>query len=268
MESRKTQGNAMIGSDLTIGQLATHVGITARAIRFYHARGLLPEPARDDSGYRRYDAKAVVEVIRIKTLADAGVPLARIRELLQATSSEFAEAVASIDRGLEQRIAEMAAHRSRLAHLIQGDRLFLPEEIVDVLEQLRSIGVSERTITLEREGWILAVAVSPDSAHAWAEQKKIALSDPEFRDLYLQCDEAFYWNPSDPRLAQLSDQMARWFTHSPQAVIDGEASGASVMTQLLGRDIDTASPAWKQLGFPIRGGPSRGANVGESSDEP
>ena len=44
--------------------------MTVRAIRHYHQRGLLAEPARDASGYRRYDGHAVVELIRIKTLAE------------------------------------------------------------------------------------------------------------------------------------------------------------------------------------------------------
>ena len=69
---------------LTIGQLADYVGVTVRAIRHYHQRGLLPEPERDASGYRRYGADAVVDLIRIKTLAAAGVPLARINTLLSA----------------------------------------------------------------------------------------------------------------------------------------------------------------------------------------
>ncbi len=49
---------------LTIGQLAAYAGVTVRAVRFYHQKGLLPEPERDDSGYRRYDAAAVVELIQ------------------------------------------------------------------------------------------------------------------------------------------------------------------------------------------------------------
>ncbi|MFU9039101.1 MULTISPECIES: MerR family transcriptional regulator [Streptomyces] len=57
---------------LTIGQLEAHAGVTVRAVR-HHQRGLLAEPERDASGYRRYDAQAVVELIRIKTLGDAGV---------------------------------------------------------------------------------------------------------------------------------------------------------------------------------------------------
>ena len=64
---------------LTIGQLASYAGVTVRAVRHYHAKGLLPEPERDHSGYRRYDAHAVVELIKIRTLAEAGVPLARVR---------------------------------------------------------------------------------------------------------------------------------------------------------------------------------------------
>jgi DNA-binding transcriptional MerR regulator len=63
---------------LTISQLASYAGVTVRAVRHYHAKGLLPEPERDHSGYRRYDAKAVVELIKIRTLAESGVPLARV----------------------------------------------------------------------------------------------------------------------------------------------------------------------------------------------
>lgn len=61
-------------------------------------------PARDASGYRRYDAAAVVELIRIRTLAGAGVPLSRVRELLDAGPAEFAAAVNDIDRRLRAEI--------------------------------------------------------------------------------------------------------------------------------------------------------------------
>ena len=69
---------------LTISQLAAYAGVTVRAVRHYHAKGLLPEPERDQSGYRRYDAAAVVELVKIRTLAEAGVPLSRVHELLAA----------------------------------------------------------------------------------------------------------------------------------------------------------------------------------------
>ena len=74
-----------------------------RAVRHYHAKGLLPEPERDHSGYRRYDAAAVVDLIRIRTLADAGVPLSRVRGLLVADDVAFAAAVEEIDRSTPTR---------------------------------------------------------------------------------------------------------------------------------------------------------------------
>ena len=122
---------------LTIGQLADYVGVTVRAIRHYHQRGLLPEPERDASGYRRYGADAVVDLIRIKTLAAAGVPLARIKTLLSAGPEQFAQAVAQIDRALAARIRDLQQQRHRVAELAAGDRLFLPPEAVGLLSRLQ-----------------------------------------------------------------------------------------------------------------------------------
>lgn len=65
---------------ITIDRLAKYAGVTIKAVRHYHRRDLLDEPARDSSGYRRYTARHAIHLIKIKTLADAGVPLARVKE--------------------------------------------------------------------------------------------------------------------------------------------------------------------------------------------
>jgi DNA-binding transcriptional MerR regulator len=101
---------------LTIGQLAEYAGVTIKAVRHYHARGLLEEPPRDSSGYRRYSAEHAILLIKIKTLAEAGVPLARIKELLAADSDRFAAALAEIDRKLQERADELLRTRERIAH--------------------------------------------------------------------------------------------------------------------------------------------------------
>ena len=62
---------------LTISQLAAYAGVTVRAVRHYHKIGLLPEPHRNDSGYRTYDAAAVVRLIRIHALADGAIRTSR-----------------------------------------------------------------------------------------------------------------------------------------------------------------------------------------------
>lgn len=131
---------------LTISQLASYAGVTVRAVRHYHAKGLLPEPARDHSGYRRYDAAAVVELIRIRTLAEAGVPLARVKELLAAGQEEFAAAVDEIDRRLRAEIRERQRHRERIVQLAAGESLALPPEAVAYLDRLRELGIPERMI--------------------------------------------------------------------------------------------------------------------------
>src|SRR3954464_3708843 len=116
---------------LTIGQLASYAGVTIRAVRHYHQVGLLPEPERDASGYRAYDAAAVVRLIRIRTLAQAGVPLVRVRELLDADPETFAAATAGIDRQLRAQIRALQEHRRRIARLSSGDALALPKQVVD-----------------------------------------------------------------------------------------------------------------------------------------
>ncbi|MGX1480347.1 UNVERIFIED_CONTAM: DNA-binding transcriptional MerR regulator [Streptomyces canus] len=78
---------------ITIGQLARYVGVSIKTIRVYHDKGLLPEPDRDASGYRRYGANDAIELVKIRTLAEAGVPLARIRALRSATHEEFQQAL-------------------------------------------------------------------------------------------------------------------------------------------------------------------------------
>ncbi|MFC9437236.1 MerR family transcriptional regulator, partial [Nocardia sp. NPDC057030] len=114
---------------LTIGELASYAGVTVRAIRHYHAKGLLPEPDRDHAGYRRYPAAAVVELIKIRTLADAGVPLARVHELLAADPDELAAAVVQIDERLRAEIRLRQRHRERIARLAAGDSLALPAQV-------------------------------------------------------------------------------------------------------------------------------------------
>jgi DNA-binding transcriptional MerR regulator len=88
---------------ITIGQLARYAGVTVKTVRHYHRLGLLDEPSRDSSGYRRYTAADALEWLKIRTLARAGVPLVRIKDLLNADPDQFTAAVADIDRRLQER---------------------------------------------------------------------------------------------------------------------------------------------------------------------
>lgn len=78
--------------------------MSTKTIRAYHDEGLLPEADRDASGYRRYGAHDAIDLIKIRTLAEAGVPLARIRDLRSANGSAFQQALGEIDDELTARI--------------------------------------------------------------------------------------------------------------------------------------------------------------------
>jgi DNA-binding transcriptional MerR regulator len=195
---------------LTIGQLAAYAGVTVRAVRHYHQVGLLPEPERDASGYRRYGATAVVSLIKIRTLANAGVPLSRIGQMLEADQSTFADAVHGIDSHLRDEIARLETSRRQIAQLTAGDSLVLPPEVVTYLDRLRQIGVSERVVEGERDGWILLAAHRPDQVREWMPGKLAALDDPRLVRLYRVLSEIYESGAGadDPLLAEAADIMA------------------------------------------------------------
>jgi DNA-binding transcriptional MerR regulator len=201
---------------LTIGQLAAYAGVTVRAVRHYHQIGLLPEPERDAAGYRRYGAKAVVSLIKIRTLASAGVPLSEIGEMLDAAAPAFADAVQRIDRRLRDEIERLETSRKQIAQLAAGDSLALPPEVTSYLDRLREIGASQRMVTTERDAWILIAARWPDRIREWMPGKLAELDDPRLArdDLPFDLLDALA-DESDPRMKRFRELMrergwARW----------------------------------------------------------
>jgi DNA-binding transcriptional MerR regulator len=210
---------------LTISQLAAYAGVTVRAVRHYHHIGLLPEPERDASGYRRYGATAVVSLIKIRTLANAGVPLSQIAELLRADAAAFAESVTRIDDQLRDEVERLEASRKQIAQLAAGDSLLVPPEVISYLDRLRQIGASERVVAGERDGWILVAARWPDQIREWMPDKLAQLEDPRLVRLYLVISEIAEseGGDDDPRLAEAADILADLLE---QAYAAGEAQAS------------------------------------------
>ncbi len=194
---------------LTIGQLAAYAGVTVRAVRHYHQIGLLPEPERDASGYRRYGPRAVVSLIKIRTLAHAGVPLSAIGQLLQADAPAFSAAVRGIDGQLRAEIERLETSRQQIAQLAAGDSLALPPEVIAYLDRLRQIGASRRVVEAERDAWILVAARWPDSIGEVMTAKNAQLDDPQLVRLYRLGSELLETGAADdPRLAEVADILA------------------------------------------------------------
>jgi DNA-binding transcriptional MerR regulator len=233
---------------ITIGQLAAYAGVTIKAVRHYHKRGLLEEPPRDSSGYRRYTAQHAIDLVKIKTLAEAGVPLARIKELFTAEPDQFGAAMAEIDRNLQERARELRRSRERIARLSAGDRLFVSADVADYLDRLRELGVSQRSVQMERDGWILLQSASPKAAAIWFADKVGAIDDPEFVAIYLEYDAAFEWSPDDPRLDAVADRAQRWFVRRGDGLPRGRQPAADPgIAQLIATSTGNSSPAWDRL---------------------
>lgn len=235
---------------LTIGRLASYAGVTIRAVRHYHQIGLLPEPERDASGYRTYDAGAVVRLIRIRTLAEAGVPLARVRELLDADPETFAAATAEIDRQLRAQIRALQEHRRRIARLGSSDSLAVPVEVADYLDRLRAMGAPEAAITPERDAWILMAARYPDMIPALMADKTAQLANPEVVRLYQLIGRIAESEDDEPLLRETADLMSELLEQSARGgELDrqDEYMPDAAFVRLMDSFADAAHPAVARL---------------------
>jgi len=108
--------------EINIGAAARLTGLSAKAIRFYEAEGLIPAARRSGAGYRRYAPDDLRRLRLVRQLRLVGMPLAEAKALvgkaLGADCATFAielsGAFAQQKAIVEQRIAELEELRSEL----------------------------------------------------------------------------------------------------------------------------------------------------------
>ena len=109
---------------LTIGQLADYVGVTRRAIRHYHALGLLPEPDRPIGGIRRYGSADVDRVKFVKSAQRLGFNLDEVAELLKLEDGthchEAADVAATRLADVRLRLTDLQRMESALSQLVKA----------------------------------------------------------------------------------------------------------------------------------------------------
>lgn len=105
---------------MKIGRVAAEAGVSVDTVRFYERIGVLPAPARTESGYRDYDP-GVVGRIRLTrelqaigfTLGDAVAALAAHDAGGATCESERWRLQAVLDR-VDAKLAELTALRGRI----------------------------------------------------------------------------------------------------------------------------------------------------------
>jgi MerR family copper efflux transcriptional regulator len=106
----------------TIGEVARLTGVSAKAIRYYEASGLLPAPPRGANAYRRYGQAEINRLVLLRRIRLLGVPLAVARPLLAGATDarcadvqrELTALVARRLRAIDQEVAELLTLRSDL----------------------------------------------------------------------------------------------------------------------------------------------------------
>ncbi|WP_454196939.1 MerR family transcriptional regulator [Nocardia sp. Marseille-Q1738] len=200
---------------VTIGQAAAFVGVTVKTVRHYHKLGLVEEPERDSSGYRRYGSAELLRLVQVRTLAGAGVPLAEIGSLLDADAASFAAALADVERQLTAQIEELTSRRDTLHRLADGNRALLPDRAVALLERMPGLGFTADEVAAAREGWVLAKALVPEGFDDYLTHVEHAIEDTRFVALSKRAAEAAAWEPDDPRIAELATAMADHYLANP-----------------------------------------------------
>jgi DNA-binding transcriptional MerR regulator len=110
---------------MRIGELARELGVTAKALRFYEERGLLPRPARAASGYRDFNSDDLVRLRVLVGLRRLDVPLDEAAELAgmcahgqcDRVTDGVREAIARRRTEVARRTAELDALDADLARL-------------------------------------------------------------------------------------------------------------------------------------------------------
>ncbi|RKN47581.1 MerR family transcriptional regulator [Micromonospora endolithica] len=97
-------------------EIARLAGVSVRALRHYHQVGVLPEPARRANGYREYTVSDLVLLLRIRRLAELGIPLDEIPPMLSASGRDHT-VLEELDRELADQIERLTARREVIAQL-------------------------------------------------------------------------------------------------------------------------------------------------------
>lgn len=170
---------------MRVSELAELAGVSVRTIRHYHAIGLLPVPERAGP-WRDYGFADAERLLRIRALAEAGVPLADIGGLIDAADAGGALPAHRIDAALEAvsaRIGELERHRERLLALrataaagaagpeslaAAYDRLFAAAaddpRVTAALTRERRLAMLLLQLGLVDPGWVADLAAGLDDA--------------------------------------------------------------------------------------------------------
>jgi DNA-binding transcriptional MerR regulator len=125
---------------LTIGQVARRVGVSARTVRFWSDEGLVEPVGRTPSGYRIYTADAVARLDLVRSLRELGLGLPAVRELVERRRT-VAEIAAEHVHALDAELRVLRLRRALLHHLATATTR---TEELRIVHELATLSARER----------------------------------------------------------------------------------------------------------------------------
>lgn len=148
---------------MRIGELAAIAGVSTRAVRHYHAIGVLPEPKRRPNGYREYTAADLLRLLKVTRMAALGLSLDEIRDVLtDGSGTELRDILAEIAADLSNQAAQLQRQRDRIADAVESDAgLVSTPEIAALVAQIRDATHNPNLAAQEEEMLALFQATIP-----------------------------------------------------------------------------------------------------------
>ncbi|ANW17002.1 MerR family transcriptional regulator [Streptomyces clavuligerus] len=192
-----------------IGDAAAFAGITPRAIRHYHAIGLLAEPERGSDDRRRYGYDDMIRLLWIRRMADASISLDDIRAGFEGATG-IEQSLARLEESLASKAAAIEAQRAAVHRLREvGSPLGLLSPLVSSRLHdlppgaLRPADLDTLLVT-ERIFGPLGAAVQADRFIVLATHPELRAEKDRLAEAEKSLDDTM--SPGDPRIEDLAAQ--------------------------------------------------------------
>jgi DNA-binding transcriptional MerR regulator len=129
---------------LNPSEAAKRLGVSAKALRLYEARGLIA-PVRTAAGWRAYGPDEMVRIAEIVALRELGLSLAQVARVLGGDAESLEPALAAHQAALEGRVHQLVDAVDRVRRLradLTGGRAPAPCELASLLRPASGFSIT------------------------------------------------------------------------------------------------------------------------------
>ncbi len=187
-----------MGRSYRIQEFAEIAGVTVKALHHYDRLGLL-RPRRTDAGYRLYTERDLERLEQIVALRFLGLPLKRIKAVLDRANVELVEALRLQRGALEEKQRLLARAIGVIVEIEKTIASGKPAEPQLLKRLIEAIDMQDGIDVMKRYY----------SEEAWLKQRRRYEEGPsqEWKDLYREVEAALEEDPAGERAQALA---ARW----------------------------------------------------------